>query len=1755
MVGPEETMMDVPACLPAPLAAIARRAAEASDPRAQVMELITCLEHTVMLAAACLSGWCRARGERVLPASVQRISFGTRARWAKEGIERVRKGTSEAERRVVEAMTRPWGGRFERAANDLGVVLKEMGKEGWTSKEWSGLTFLDAVVEVRNGVFHLDPGAYADRLAPLIWVILGRFVEALASVWAHGLVHVERALERDELIELRGVDLVTGQTIDLEAGTVRGRPIARGDLVAVIVPAQPQEGARALVVSLRPWITTRRLGDGVGVTLCRLDDVAKRGASYLGADGRHHRDKGLADEVRGFADDGLTIRTRLTAGLRSSSDLLVRVGRFLDAYMGPDEAQPFNGCDDDVDVPRAFVTDEVGPTNLLITAPLGRGKSAAMVKLATELARRNDLAVIFAPLSLRFDSCDESSLLALLVGRLRDLHQIKPYEGPSPADEVRRLLDRQLPDDRTLVLILDGADEARFDLRALGILPPTAEHGRRTIVTARSRPDDPRGVAQARALGWDSPGAFRHARLRDFRVDDLAEVLRRQPEPLDSLAEDPRVVSTVHAASEGSPLVLWLLFAELSAMPLASDGDRTELIAELKGRASGLRGYFSRFWEEQRKLLGEDPMATDEARAVLAVLACSEVALGREEIAGIVGDAGRRGQTLKGVITRLGRLVHGDADSGYFMSHPGLAIHVREQELDAEERRTWERNIDTYVQRVVEEVGAGVRFPAAVPRSVVRIARTVFERRRADTKAWLVLCSKAWHDARNQFGADLAGFRGDVHAAWSAIEKNGGLDIAADVGCAMALACASTVGDLQRDLVELLLEHGLWTFEDALAWASTGAISVNPSDRQNLEWLVPKLPERLHGALIPVLTEMVQDRRAWIEPIVREMMKVSSMSVIVLREAVQFVANHDLRARLLAEIAVNRSDAGALVEEALELLQSEPSAPYARMKALIGIAATRPNRASAEMDLRQAFGMARRVRDEQGAGAGALVLCELLPSTSGSLRGDVLMDIEVLVPALDAYTGVDVAKRVLGHGDGATHDRATQWLEGAIRRGESLQQRVSLWCRDGALLPEHERRAIGRELIAEIAGHAAEGEQYELLRHLLESGYEACVILGLIEDVVPLARGLTTPWRRRDALGRVARLLDEGERLELANAALDDANGLHSWHALCPVLVTLSRDVCLTLARRAAPTSPTNRLNLLQCAMALSEGGGNALITEALTRAQEIETADIRALALLDLASKTNGSRSVVEAMSDAIDAIDDPLKAIDVRVKVIERLVPAHRRRLIDEVMHRIEALQDPTHAMHLERLATLAAPNARLSLVQDRLLPLVRRLPHALHRRSVMLSLARLKDLTPGLRRALVSECLDDHRERIALGRAVVALAPLSRDVSEEQAHELVLLVERAPVPLDRWNACFALASFDARVSELLFQVARSTLYDVPLDRLNGLLPERIAELCNFPGLVQTRARRTELVDLVLDAAEEGLDRTRPLPATIGQEDPLAYSREDPRHTAEMSGGNAVLSVVVHMSATQKERATALARRFTGGNRTAMLAALHLPADQDPRRSRIDASIREIERWIPQDRGSGVHAYDPVRILASLQDEDRPEVRDFLVSRLGDLPPETAQGVRFHVQPFFDAQPDPKELVERLERVATSDPSGLGRTVERYIQRARLRDADLTSMKRCLLNAMEGSRRSPDDERAAALAFIEAELLRRRAIAPRAACETARRLLRADVTSIARVLETIRALAPLMKALGPEVVGNLVATSVRATREWGWEERTATR
>ena len=62
----------------------------------------------------------------------------------------------------------------------------------------------------------------------------------------------------------------------------------------------------------------------------------------------------------------------------------------------------FCGREDDVAQVHAWLARADASANLVLTAPAGRGKSALLVRVAMDLAARNDGAVAFIPLS-----CDD----------------------------------------------------------------------------------------------------------------------------------------------------------------------------------------------------------------------------------------------------------------------------------------------------------------------------------------------------------------------------------------------------------------------------------------------------------------------------------------------------------------------------------------------------------------------------------------------------------------------------------------------------------------------------------------------------------------------------------------------------------------------------------------------------------------------------------------------------------------------------------------------------------------------------------------------------------------------------------------------------------------------------------------------------------------------------------------------------------------------------------------------------------------------------------------------------------------------------------------------------------------------------------------------------------------------------------------------------------------------------------------------------
>jgi len=170
---------------------------------------------------------------------------------------------------------------------------------------------------------------------------------------------------------------------------------------------------------------------------------------------------------------------------------------------------------------RGWITgleDSHQPPYLLLAAPAGRGKSALLVRWSRQLLGRDDVEIIFFPVSIRFRTNLASVVFASIAARLAALHGDPVPGTPDTSVEIWRgimadYLNRSLPDGRHLVIILDGVDEAADWEPGPDLFPFSLPLGIRVVLSARYLAGDTDVSAWLRRLEWDRRGLARSLEL------------------------------------------------------------------------------------------------------------------------------------------------------------------------------------------------------------------------------------------------------------------------------------------------------------------------------------------------------------------------------------------------------------------------------------------------------------------------------------------------------------------------------------------------------------------------------------------------------------------------------------------------------------------------------------------------------------------------------------------------------------------------------------------------------------------------------------------------------------------------------------------------------------------------------------------------------------------------------------------------------------------------------------------------------------------------------------------------------------------------------------------------------------------------------------------------------------------------------------------------------------------------------------------
>ncbi len=511
-------------------------------------------------------------------------------------------------------------------------------------------------------------------------------------------------------------------------------------------------------------------------------------------------------------------------------DYAPRIENFLSEYLGTSTAPvPFGGREQDLKALDDWLADDAAPPYLMMAAPAGRGKSALLVRWTRQLLVRPLISLVFVPISIRFRTNLSAVTFATLAARLATLHGDKVPETRSPTAEdwrglVTDYLRRPLPNGGTLVVVLDGLDEAADWELGPDLFPLTPPDHMRIVVSARHRTGDTDASDWLRRLGWERKGLAQSIDLRTLTKEGVARVLVSMGFPLAHLGAKVDIVAELYRLTEGDPLLVKLYVEDLWSRKETVGSLKPEDLGKLK---PGLTGYFDRWWDDQRKLWGnESPLKEQNVQTLLSALACS---LGPLDQEGLLRLTKLSSWDLREAVKPLDRFIIGDGKvQGYAFSHPRLGDYFKDV-LSESEQQTWQQWFLDWGKDTVQALEQGTVLPAKAPAYIVQYYGAHLEQAHAQVDAMMTLVCQGWSKAWEALEGSFSGLLNDVDRAWKAAERENEAAIAKgnmaprigdEIRCALVKASINSLAsNIPVELIVQLVKHKKWTFQQALVYA------------------------------------------------------------------------------------------------------------------------------------------------------------------------------------------------------------------------------------------------------------------------------------------------------------------------------------------------------------------------------------------------------------------------------------------------------------------------------------------------------------------------------------------------------------------------------------------------------------------------------------------------------------------------------------------------------------------------------------------------------------------------------------------------------------------------------------------------------------------------------------------------------------------------------------------------------------------------
>ncbi len=829
-------------------------------------------------------------------------------------------------------------------------------------------------------------------------------------------------------------------------------------------------------------------------------------------------------------------RSPLVEGInRLPYDYFQRIESFLAEYLGSETRRiPFGGRDASLGMLKNWLEKSSAPY-FLLAAPAGRGKSALLVRWLNELLDQTDLALAFVPISIRFGTNMERVFYASLAARLAFLHNDEVPANPETSTEVYRglvsqYLGKPLEDGRTLLVVLDGLDEAADWQAGADFMPASLPPEVRVLVSARFLAGDNDSTPWLRRLNWDRNGLALAPSLDPLDKPGVADVLDKMGCPLDELSWDVNIVSELHRLSAGDPLLVRLYVDDLWT--------RGKEVArlnpkDLNGIVPGYKGFFDRWWGDQKKLWGkEKPWLEEHVSTVLNLLSGALGSLKTNDLCTLAPEL--KSRYIADALEVLGRFIIGNNEKqGYTFSHPKLGQYFWES-LPPQEQKKVEQCFLDWCEQTLNDFISGERTTTKkgqIPAYVITNYTAHLLRASQPIDKFLPLVQhNAWAQAWFALEGAYGGYSQDVQRVWEqcrildrqAIEDAGKAPyIGQQIRCGLIEASLhSLAGNIPAELIPILVQQGIWTLPQTWVF-----IRQMPDEKQKADTIIALIPRldasQQFEALEAGQAIKNESYRASLLSSLAQRLPEGELSQVL--EAARAIDHEGDRARVLSDLAQRLPEVAREALDAARSIQNEGSWAIV----LSGLAQRLPAVA------REALEAAHAIQDE---GSRARVLSALAQRLPERELGQVLE-----------------AARAIDH----------EWSRAEVL--SALAQRLSE--RELGQVLEAARAIDHEESRAKVLSALAQrlpavaGEALEVARTIQDKGSRAGVLSELAQHLPDVAGEALEVARTIQVEGSRARVLSVlAQQLpEVAGEALEAARAIHDEGSCASMLSTLAQ--------------------------------------------------------------------------------------------------------------------------------------------------------------------------------------------------------------------------------------------------------------------------------------------------------------------------------------------------------------------------------------------------------------------------------------------------------------------------------------------------------------------------------------------------------------------------------------------------------------------